>query len=463
MKKILMITLVIGVFSSLGLFAQQTLIVSTGGTGWKRIASVQGSGGRSFGRITLFTQGGNYAPYMTSINWHHDWVSNAGISIYSDSDEPPYWSGFRITDDGTNSYIEVNFTTSVTELTLMLDDYGWRAATLYSGVLPNGGGNIRATTNNGRMNIQNEFSVKHNGFIGIGTLTPVEKLDVRGNILWDGFNSGNPRAVKIGYSGGNYGGIGYNMDFTSTTGIFNRPLNDHSSYLEFWNGGFRFFGSSNSSSAQNVNLNGSGNNLNILATLARSGNFGIGTNSPVAKLSVSNNGAEGIEMIPGSSSNLSRIYAYNRSTNLYNGLIFNTTDIDFRNNLDVSRLFIQNSSGNVGIGTTTPNSKLAVNGKICAQEVNVKPGPWPDYVFAKSYLFPTLQETEKYIKEKGHLPGIPSAAEVKVNGIDLGEMNAKLLQKIEELTLYLIEIQKKSEARDDKQTKEIEYLKSKLK
>jgi len=104
--------------------------------------------------------------------------------------------------------------------------------------------------------------------------------------------------------------------------------------------------------------------------------------------------------------------------------------------------YIEN--GDVGIGTTDPRGyKLAVNGKIRAQEIKVEASPWPDYVFEKSYQLPTLQETEKHIKEKGHLPGIPSAQEVGANGINVGEMNAKLLQKIEELTLYIIEQDKR--------------------
>ena len=99
--------------------------------------------------------------------------------------------------------------------------------------------------------------------------------------------------------------------------------------------------------------------------------------------------------------------------------------------------------GNIGIGTLTPQEKLSVNGKIRAQEIKVEVAGWPDYVFARNYTLPTLQETENHIKEKGHLPGIPSAAEIKANGVDLGEMNAKLLQKIEELTLYIIELEKR--------------------
>jgi hypothetical protein len=99
-----------------------------------------------------------------------------------------------------------------------------------------------------------------------------------------------------------------------------------------------------------------------------------------------------------------------------------------------------NGEGNVGIGTTDPRGyRLAVNGKIRAQEIKVEAAPWPDYVFNKSYYLLTLQETENHIRENGHLPGIPTAEEVKNNGIDLGDMNAKLLQKIEELTLHLIE------------------------
>ncbi|TKC05243.1 hypothetical protein [Pedobacter frigoris] len=99
--------------------------------------------------------------------------------------------------------------------------------------------------------------------------------------------------------------------------------------------------------------------------------------------------------------------------------------------------------GKIGIGMNTPTEKLEVNGKIRAREIKVENANWPDYVFAPSYKVPTLQETEKHIKEKGHLPGIPSASDVKANGIDLGDMNAKLLQKIEELTLHLIEKDKK--------------------
>lgn len=109
-------------------------------------------------------------------------------------------------------------------------------------------------------------------------------------------------------------------------------------------------------------------------------------------------------------------------------------------------------SGNVGIGTITPEEKLSVKGKILAQEIRIKPTGWADYVFEKSYQLPALSYIEEYISKNKHLPGIQSAAEVEKNGVCLGEMNAKLLAKIEELTLYLIN-----------QNKELNLLKEQIK
>ncbi|ATP58040.1 hypothetical protein CPT03_16985 [Pedobacter ginsengisoli] len=118
--------------------------------------------------------------------------------------------------------------------------------------------------------------------------------------------------------------------------------------------------------------------------------------------------------------------------------------------------------GNIGIGTTSPTEKLSVKGKIRAQEIKVETANWPDYVFAEDYQLPSLQQTEKHIKQKGHLPGIPSAAEVKANGVDLGAMNAKLLQKMEEMTLIMIQLNKKVEQQAETlkmQQKQLDNLK----
>ena len=96
------------------------------------------------------------------------------------------------------------------------------------------------------------------------------------------------------------------------------------------------------------------------------------------------------------------------------------------------------NGGNVGIGTDNPIHKLDVNGVIRAKEIKVE-ADWADFVFDKDYKLPTLQEVETHINEYKHLPNIPSEKQVKEEGVNIGEMQAKLLQKIEELTLYVIE------------------------
>ncbi|MGG5902615.1 hypothetical protein [Sphingobacterium daejeonense] len=105
----------------------------------------------------------------------------------------------------------------------------------------------------------------------------------------------------------------------------------------------------------------------------------------------------------------------------------------------VNDCFLVGFNGNVGIGTTNPTAKLAVNGLVRAKEIKVEAVPWPDYVFEKGYKLPSLDLIKSYINENGHLPEVPSAAQIEKEGVDLGKMDAILLRKIEELTLYLIE------------------------
>lgn len=106
-----------------------------------------------------------------------------------------------------------------------------------------------------------------------------------------------------------------------------------------------------------------------------------------------------------------------------------------------------NNDGTVGVNTTdTKGHTLAVNGDIIAEEVLVASyNDWPDYVFANDYKLKSLEELEQFIQVNNHLPNIPDASEIKENGISLGEMDAKLLEKIEELTLYVIQLKKELE------------------
>lgn len=106
------------------------------------------------------------------------------------------------------------------------------------------------------------------------------------------------------------------------------------------------------------------------------------------------------------------------------------------------------TNGNMGVGTTTPDSKLAVNGTVHAREVKVDLTGWPDYVFKKDYSLLTLDEVEDYINRNQHLPDMPSDAEVEKNGIKLGEIAKLQTKKIEELTLYLLEKNKFDKEKD---------------
>ncbi|TMU55660.1 fibronectin type III domain-containing protein [Flagellimonas algicola] len=101
----------------------------------------------------------------------------------------------------------------------------------------------------------------------------------------------------------------------------------------------------------------------------------------------------------------------------------------------------------VAIGTSSVPSgyKLAVDGHIRTREIRVDQDTWPDYVFNKDYDLPTLEEIQEYINIHGHLPNIPSAEEVETNGMAVGEMNKLLLEKIEELTLHVIQLKKEIE------------------
>jgi hypothetical protein len=148
------------------------------------------------------------------------------------------------------------------------------------------------------------------------------------------------------------------------------------------------------------------------------GRVGIGTTNPAKKLEVA--GSMQIGRSDGAS------------------LAINTLSGSVRLNTQGSDLII--TSGNVGIGTFDPTKKLSVNGTIRAKEIIVDSG-WADFVFEPDYKLISLEELDSYIKQNKHLPDLPTSSEVSQAGVALGEVISRLLQKVEELTLYTIQQQ----------------------
>ncbi|RFS24486.1 hypothetical protein DVR12_04560 [Chitinophaga silvatica] len=128
---------------------------------------------------------------------------------------------------------------------------------------------------------------------------------------------------------------------------------------------------------------------------------------------------------------------------------------------NTSTMLRVDGAGNVSIGAGNSKAyKLAVDGTLGARRIKVEQVSWADFVFDEDYVLPSLQEVSAFIKQHKHLPGIPAAEEVKKEGVDLGEMNKKLLQKVEELTLYLIELKNENRQQQEDLNKLKEQLKN---
>jgi hypothetical protein len=242
------------------------------------------------------------------------------------------------------------------------------------------------------------------GNVGIGTISPVGKLVISNAGL-----NGLEIDPITGWNGGT-NIISYNRSLSLYT-----PLQLVGSNFSF--------GTSSVASGMSILNNG---------------NIGIGSISPAYKLVVSNSGANGLEIDPVSGLNAgTNIISYNRNTTSYTPLQILAHNLIIGTSAVAIGMSLLNN-GNVGIGTSTPTEKLSVNGNFKAQKVIVSQTGWPDYVFDHAYPLRPLSELSAFIQKYKHLPDMPSAKEVTEKGINVGDNQALLLKKIEEMTLYII-------------------------
>jgi len=288
-----------------------------------------------------------------------------------------------------------------------------------------GGGGSQWTTNG--------TAVYYNtGNVGIGTSTPLTKLHIVST-------TDNP--MTIDGAAGMYIGLYEGGSYRGYLGSYSGSATD----VDFGTGG------SNTTGKLNFTIQASPK-----MTIDASGNVGIGTTSPPAKFVVSQ-----------ASSTIATASFVNTTMGPNISWInFGTTgDWYIRSSSNTGKVILQDQSttAQVCIGSTQAATgyKLSVDGKIICEEVKVQNSTaWPDYVFTSSYKLPDLLSVEKQIQSDGHLSGVPSAQEVCDNGISLGEMQATLLQKIEELTLYMIDQQKQiNQLKSDNEELKISLLK----
>lgn len=296
------------------------------------------------------------------------------------------------------------------------------------------------------MNGNNIYYTYNNGKVGIGIANPDNTLHVNGGIFVG--------ANQTSYTGGPGGSGSINFKTATTDYVYIKGEGAGSD-----DGGLLFMGGDDVGTYFRFNNSVTGELMRITGN----GNVGIGTTSPGAKLHVSgnilqDNGGSNVFQAKNSSGSI-ETWMWPRWSDNVMYTNFGSGGWNIRNNTSVNVMYLTNG-GSVGIGTTNPGTdKLAVNGTIRAKELYLTTTGWSDFVFEPGYNLRTLLQVENFIKKNGHLPEIPSQKEVEEKGVGVIDMQSKLLQKIEELTLYLIEQNKKNE----EQNKRIQELEERLK
>jgi hypothetical protein len=294
------------------------------------------------------------------------------------------------------------------------------------------------------------------GNVGIGTTSPGTTLDVRattasqqlvstntGNVVYTAYRNetSNNGYLYIGKEGSTGGSI-----ITGTTA---------------YSGVIGLYGST-------APLQFATNNA-VAITILNDGKVGIGTTAPDAPL-----------VVNASSSNGSGRIAFKTEGTRFGSIgtghwalgdgtsdmtLLSDGAMKFATNNATGVKMVIATGGNIGIGTASPAEKLSVNGNISAKKLIVTQTGWSDYVFNKDYKLRSLQSLETFINQYNHLPEVPTAKEAQEKGISVGDNQALLLKKIEELTLYVIELKKESQNQQKQingQKKEIRQLKYKI-
>jgi len=347
------------------------------------------------------------------------------------------------------------------------------------------------------------FSLAQN--VGIGTLTPAARLDVKTtdsyvsqfngaapmymgifeNDIYRGYwgsFSGNAEDVDFGTGGGNTNGklhltVQANPKLTINNlgdvgiGTINPNHKFHLTggdlFVQSSSGKIRF-GNNGSNEWQMATTSGGadlrwystpdgGTTINPRHYFSQNGDVTIGGGgAPQARLHVSTTESETIRM----EGNNPYLSFYDNTDGYkgylwYNGadMVLGSVSAPVRFASNGYRMAI-NSDGRIYMGTgnlPATGYMLSVAGKVIAEEVKVqlKTG-WPDYVFANDYKLLPIEELEKLIIKNKHLPNIPSAKEIEKNGISLGDMNKRLMEKVEEMTLYIIQLKKENNATDER-------------
>ncbi|MEQ6118235.1 hypothetical protein [Reichenbachiella sp. MALMAid0571] len=348
-------------------------------------------------------------------NWCLGQVNDTGGNVAIGNHSPS--TKLHVVDNSSGEVLRVESSTTSSQIKLRATATGgidWSLMSTANGASL-GGGKFSIYGNS-----QHRFVLDNQGFLGLGSTSPAEKLHIEGGALQFlnvGENLNNVDIVKIGE--------GSTANEFSLVGMF-AGTGESGNALKF-------------RSSWNDNL----------LYLRGDNKIGIGTSEPLERLHIESgalqflnvgenqDNVDIIKLGEGISANEFSL------TGMFAGTGESGNAIKFKSMWNDNLLVIR-GNGEIGIGTAlTGPHKLAVEGSIGAREIKVETTTWSDFVFENDYELRTLEEVEQHITEKGHLPEIPSEEEVTENGINLGEMDAKLLQKIEELTLYMIEMNKR--------------------